>query len=143
MSNLFHVIVCAAIQNSQNQTLLARRKAEKKLGGFWEFPGGKLESGEDLLAALKREIREELSLEIKNEKLLHIKPFVYPHGQVLILFYVCDLQAGTPQLLDHDLIQWCSIAEISTLPLLPANEELVQALQKHLQFELGWTVFLP
>ena len=131
MSNLFQIIVCAAIQNSQNQTLLARRKADKKLGGFWEFPGGKLETGEDLSEALKREIREELNLEISNEKLLHIKPFVYPHGQVLILFYVCNLKSGSPQLVDHDEIRWCEIQEIKNFDLLPANEELVQALQKH------------
>ncbi len=132
MSNLFHVIVCAAIKNSKNQILLARRKADKKLGGFWEFPGGKLESGEDLVTALKREIHEELKLEIKNEKLLHIKPFVYPHGQVLILFYVCDLESGTPQLVDHDEIRWCNNAEMRSLELLPANEELITALEKHL-----------
>lgn len=132
MSNLFHVIVCAAIKNSENQILLARRKAGKKLGGFWEFPGGKLEAGEDLLAALRREIREELKLEISNEKLLHIKPFAYPHGQVLILFYVCDLQSGTPELVDHDEIRWCHISEMQDLELLPANEELITSLEKHL-----------
>lgn len=132
MSNLFHVIVCAAILNSEKKVLLARRKADKKLGDYWEFPGGKLETNEELLPALQREIREELNLEISNEKLLHIKPFVYPHGQVLILFYVCDLKSGTPKLVDHDEVRWCNIAEMQTLELLPANEELISTLKTYL-----------
>lgn len=131
-SNLFHVIVCAAIMNSSKQVLLARRMANKKLGGFWEFPGGKLESHEDLDMALAREIREELNLEIENAKLLYIKPYVYPHGQVLILFYVCDLKSGTPQLVDHDEIKWCTIDDTKSLQLLPANQDLIVALSKHL-----------
>lgn len=131
MSTLFHVIVCAAIKNSKNQFLLAKRKSEKILGGLWEFPGGKLESNEELIAALQREIREELSLEIANCQLLHLKPFVYGHGQVLILFYVCDLKSGKVKLVDHEEVRWCHLEEIHSLALLPANQELIAALQKH------------
>lgn len=136
MSNLFHVVVCAAIINPKGQILVARRKSDKKLGGFWEFPGGKLESGEDLSGALKREIQEELQLNIQNEKLLLAKPFSYPHGQVLILFYRCDWQSGEAVLVDHDEIKWCAASDLRSLKLLPANEELVLALEKSLSNKL-------
>ena len=123
------MIVCAAIANEDGKIFIARRKSEKKLGGFWEFPGGKLEPGEELEAALKREIREELSVEINCLRLLHIKPFVYEHGAVLILFYLCQHQSGEFQLTDHDESCWLKPQELKTLKLLPANEDVLKILE--------------
>lgn len=128
-NTLFHVIVCAAIANEDGKIFIARRKPEKKLGGFWEFPGGKLEPGEDLEPALKREIREELNVEINAIRLLHIKPFVYEHGAVLILFYLCRHASGEFQLIDHDDCRWLKPQELKTLKLLPANEDVLKILE--------------
>lgn len=121
----FKVIVCAAIRNSKNQILLARRAPDKKLGGFWEFPGGKLEHGEELEAALRREIHEELELDIKIEQLIHIKPYKYDHAAVLILFYLCSARNVDVVLKDHDCVEWVELARMSTFRLLPANEEAI------------------
>lgn len=132
-STLFHVVVCAAIFNDKNQVFLARRKADKKLGGFWEFPGGKLENGETLENALQREIQEELKITISNIELLHIKPFTYDHGQVLILFYTCDWESGDIALQDHDKMAWCEVDELSDYKLLPANEEAIAKLKEKRQ----------
>lgn len=126
----FKVIVCGAILNKEKKIFLARRKAEKKLGGFWEFPGGKLEHGEELEAALKREIKEELTIDINITKLLHIKPYVYDHGAVLILFYLCDYVSGDITLKDHDTYEWCAAHELEQHNLLPANEEVLDMLKK-------------
>lgn len=125
---LFQVVVCAAILDEENRILIARRAPGKKLGGKWEFPGGKLEPGEDLEAALKREIREEMDVDIRVKSLLHVRPYVYPHGNVLILFYLCDSLTGEVKLLDHDEVRWCTVNELRELPLLPANEEALAKL---------------
>jgi len=124
----FKVIVCGAILNSKNQILITRRKPQKILGGFWEFPGGKLEYGESLENALKREIIEELNMVITVDKLLHVKPHIYDHGAVLILFYLCHLKSGTMTLTDHDLHIWCAPHELTEHKLLPANEEVIEIL---------------
>lgn len=130
MSNTdFKIIVCAAIHNREGKILLAQRKSGKVLGGFWEFPGGKLEHGEGLEMALKREITEELEIEIDDIKLLHIKPHVYDHGAVLILFYLSRFKSGTITLKDHDAIKWCEVSEIQDHNLLPANEEMIAILK--------------
>ncbi len=125
----FKVVVCAAIRNSKNQILLARRAPDKKLGGFWEFPGGKLEHGEELEVALKREILEELELEIEIEQLIHIKPYQYDHAAVLILFYLCSARNENFVLKDHDRAEWVGVDNLASFGLLPANEEAIAKLR--------------
>lgn len=126
----FKVIVCAALFNKENEILIARRKSEKMLGGFWEFPGGKLEHGEELESALKREIHEELSIEIQINKLLLAKPHVYNHGAVLILFYQAKWISGEVTLVDHDEVRWLAADKLSELKLLPANQEVIELLKR-------------
>lgn len=129
MSTDYKVIICAAIQNSQGQILLTRRKPELKLGGMWEFPGGKLEHGEELEEALHREIREELSIEIEEIELLHVKPHVYTHGAVLILFYLAKAKSEDIQLIDHDRMEWVSVQNLDQFELLPANQKVIEILK--------------
>lgn len=126
----FKVIVCGAILNKDNKILIARRKPQKKMGGLWEFPGGKLKWGEELTEALRREISEELGIKITVETLLHIKPYVYDHGAVLILFYLCRYASGEITLKDHDRYEWCAADELKKHPLLPANDEVLGMLKK-------------
>lgn len=121
----YKVIVCGIITNAQGQILLCRRSPDKKLGGYWEFPGGKLEHGEELIPALRRELQEELGIQIDNEELLLAKPHVYPHGAVLILFYLCRHVSGDIQLVDHDACKWVTKSELNQESgLLPANAEI-------------------
>lgn len=124
----FKVIVCAAIRNNKKEVLIARRKVGKILGGFWEFPGGKLEHDEELESALKRELKEELGIEIKIEKLLLAKPFKYEHGAVLILFYLASFVRGAVDPVDHDEIRWLQPSELSQFKLLPANQDAIAIL---------------
>lgn len=126
----YKVIVCGIITNEQGQVLLCRRSPQKELGGFWEFPGGKLEHGEALIPALKRELREELAIEITDETLLLAKPHVYLHGAVLILFYLCRHASGEIKLVDHDTCKWVTKTELSQESgLLPANAEITTLLK--------------
>lgn len=128
----FKVIVCAAIKNSENKILIAQRKKGLNLGGKWEFPGGKLEHGEELEAAIKREIKEELDIEVHNLEILHIRPYVYPHNAVLIIFYLCDFLQGELKLIDHEKALWLTVEEIQQLDLLPANQEAMRKLKEKL-----------
>lgn len=132
MPPLFQIVVCAALINPDKKIFLARRAPQKKLGGKWEFPGGKLEPGEQPEDALIREIREELSITIKNPKLLHIKSHVYPHGNVLILFYTVTDFSSEPviQENDHDDCSWFDLDELKKLDLLPANAEALYKLKE-------------
>ena len=132
-ATLFQVVVCAAIVNTEGKVLIAERRADKKLGGFWEFPGGKLEVGESLEDALRREIKEELNISIQVKHLLHIQPYSYEHGAVLILFYLCDSPQGALQLTDHSQVLWSTMAELKNLKLLPANAEALEELSAYVK----------
>lgn len=127
----FKVIVCAIILNEENKIFIARRKKGLRLEGFWEFPGGKLEHGEELETALKREIFEELEIKIEIKKLLHIKPYQYDANNAnLVLFYLCQLpQNQKIKLNDHDDAKFCDVSELRKLKLLPANEEVLGMLE--------------
>lgn len=135
MSMLFQIVVCAILINKNKKIFIARRAPQKKLASKWEFPGGKLEIGEEVEPALAREIREELAIKIKSLKLLHIKPYSYEHGNVLILFYTCEDFLGDPQIQDndHDKFSWCTVEELKKLDLLPANQEVLEKLAHFLQ----------
>jgi 8-oxo-dGTP diphosphatase len=128
---LFQVIVCAAIRDTNGRILLTRRAPGKKLAGFWEFPGGKLEHGEECEAALRRELHEELGITVTVTKLLQIKSHVYEHGAVLILFYLCENPQGQIKLIDHDKMAWLTPQELSEHEgLLPANREVLKILSE-------------
>lgn len=129
---LFHVIVCGALVNGDGKVLVARRKPDKKLGGLWEFPGGKLEPGETLSGALAREFKEELGITVTAPELWHVEPYAYPHGNVLILFYLCRDWRGEIKLTDHDELAWVTVEEMRALKLLPANATSLAKLSKEL-----------
>lgn len=132
---LFQIIVCAALINSDKKIFLARRATHKKLGGKWEFPGGKMELGEEPDNALIRELHEELGITVKNPQILHIKSHTYPHGNVLILFYTVPDFSGDLKIqeTDHDKCGWFTLNELKDLDLLPANAEALGKLSKLLK----------
>ncbi len=107
------------------RVLMARRPEDKHVGGLWEFPGGKCEPGETLEAALRREVREELGVEIR---MLQPRPMVvhnYDCRIVRLHPFDCLCVQGTPQPLASTELRWVPIAELSQLPLPPANVEII------------------
>lgn len=108
-------VVAAVIRNKHGQILIARRPVTHKVaGGLWEFPGGKIEAGESPKEALKREIREELGIEVKVEELIDIVSHVYilPTQKLHILLigyfadYEGDLASRDFQLNDVAEVEW-------------------------------------
>jgi 8-oxo-dGTP diphosphatase len=113
--------------------LLSSRPEGKVLAGFWEFPGGKLESGEDCFTALARELKEELGIEVAIENMERIGQIEhqYPHGLAqLDLIIVKDFN-GELQGLEGQSLQWCSMSmNDAPQPLLPTTERVFQILQQ-------------
>ena len=104
--------------------LMAQRPDGKPYAGYWEFPGGKVEAGEDIAAALVREFQEELGIEITQANAWCGVDYVYPHAHVRLHFYVCTEWLGEPRGLEGQALAWQG-ATIAVQPLLPATVPLL------------------
>ncbi|MDD7276422.1 MAG: (deoxy)nucleoside triphosphate pyrophosphohydrolase, partial [Bacteroidales bacterium] len=92
---------------------------------WWEFPGGKIESGETQKDALKREIREELATEINVGKLLTTVEYDYPQFHLTMHCYLCSIVCGRLSLLEHEDARWLAKEHLYSVKWLPADSELV------------------
>lgn len=103
--------------------LLGQRPEGKPYAGYWEFPGGKVESGESILSALKREFLEELGIEIETAAPWCGVEHRYPHAHVHLHFYLCYAWQGEPQSLEGQCFAWQGRIDVS--PILPATIPLL------------------
>ena len=127
-SPLVHV-VAAAVIDTTGRVLIAQRPAGRHLAGGWEFPGGKLEPGEERLAGLARELREELGITIATPRPLIRVRHAYPSRDVLLDIWVVKRYGGEPQGLDGQALRWCTQEELAVAELLPADKPIVAALR--------------
>jgi 8-oxo-dGTP diphosphatase len=123
-------VVAAAVIDVAGRVLIAQRPPGKHLAGGWEFPGGKLEPGEDRRAGLARELREELGISLiaSPRPLIRVR-HAYDYGNVLIDMWVVHQYAGEPQGLDGQALRWCTRDELESVELLPADGPIVAALR--------------
>ena len=112
-------VVAAVIKRDKKIFATQRGYGEQKDG--WEFPGGKVEEGEDFREALKREIREELKVEISPENEICSVEYDYPNISIRMTCYWAALVEGSPVLLEHEAARWLSEDEIETVDWLPAD----------------------
>ncbi|NJD18848.1 MAG: (deoxy)nucleoside triphosphate pyrophosphohydrolase [Gemmatimonadetes bacterium] len=119
--------VVAAVVRRDGRYLVGRRPDEKRHGGLWEFPGGKVDPGESWLEAAHRELGEELGMEALSlgEPLLTVADEGSPY---VILFVAVDA-AGEPVPTEHSAIGWFTPPELAELPLAPADARFVATLQ--------------
>ena len=124
------VRVIAAVIRRGESFLLARRPAHKRHGGLWEFPGGKLEEGESLLDAARRELREELGVEVVavGESLWKRRD---PGSIFEIVFVAVEIE-GEPSALEHEELRWVDVAELTGLDLAPTDRAFVDVLIRRL-----------
>ncbi|MBL8397151.1 MAG: Nudix family hydrolase [Candidatus Accumulibacter sp.] len=109
--------------------LLAQRPPGKVYAGYWEFPGGKVEPGESASAALRRELREELAIEIDDPWPWLCREFTYPHATVRLKFFRVHAWHGTVAPIEHSALAWMKVGEAPTVaPILPANGPILRAL---------------
>lgn len=121
-------MVAAALIDATDRVLLAQRPAGKHLAGGWEFPGGKLEPGEDRVAGLARELHEELGITLRTPRPLIRVRHAYPSREVLLDVWIVRDFSGTPGGLDGQPLRWCTRAELATVDLLPADGPVVRVL---------------
>jgi 8-oxo-dGTP diphosphatase len=134
---LINVVAAAIVDdlNRPTRLLAARRSAPAALAGRWEFPGGKLEPGEDHLAALHRELDEELGVTVAVGAELPgpdggVWPITSKHRMRV---WFAQLQDGAPEPLeDHDELRWLTAAELDDVPWLDGDVQIVTALHRHL-----------
>lgn len=122
-------VVAGAVTDSAGRVLIAQRPPGKHLAGRWEFPGGKLERGETRVAGLARELREELDIAIGAPRPLMRLRHIYSFGEILIDMWVITHFVGEPHGLDGQALQWCTLDELATVDLLPADAPIVRALR--------------
>lgn len=99
-------VLAAVFTRPDGTVLLARRRPELHNGGRWEFPGGKLRPDESPEACLRREIREELGVDIDVVAPYHLVRHRYPSIHILLIAYHCRLESEAWQLTDHDMVAW-------------------------------------
>ncbi len=122
------VIVTAALTIEQGKLLVAQRKKNSSHGLLWEFPGGKVEEGEDPRGALRRELKEELDVEVEVGGLFDAVFYFYPEYPILLLVYRCRVEKGSLKPIGcHDL-RWVTLRELETLAMPPADDPI----RKHL-----------
>lgn len=114
--------------NNEGKVFVCRRKPEKSMGGFWEFPGGKVEEGESLEECLKRELVEELDMEVLVTS--HFKTVIHDYGtfKVELISFLCEFEHSSYQLIDHDSYEWVQVSELLDKKLAPADVPIAECL---------------
>lgn len=114
-------VVAGLIVDAGGRLLACRRPPGKHLAGKWEFPGGKVEPGEDPATALVRELEEELGITVSPREPLTPVVHDYGRGPIRLIPIPCSIARGEPHPHEHDLIRWCTVAELGGLDLAEAD----------------------
>ncbi|ELV8552502.1 (deoxy)nucleoside triphosphate pyrophosphohydrolase [Vibrio fluvialis] len=114
-------VTCGIIFNDEGKVFICRRKPEKSQGGYWEFPGGKVEEGESLEECLRRELLEELDMDV--QVIEHFKTVQHDYGtiHVELIAFTCQFLRSSYKLEDHDLTEWVDVFKICDKDLAPAD----------------------
>lgn len=125
------LVVAAALTNEVGEILLQMRPEGRSMAGLWEFPGGKIETGESPESALVRELKEELGVDIDPAALT---PFAFASEplddrHLLLMLYRCTRWNGVPRALESPELRWVNPLDMDHLPMPPADLPLMRALQ--------------
>ena len=120
------LVVAVALIDPDGRILIAQRPEGKQLAGLWEFPGGKIEPGESADAALKREIQEELGVDISINEFLCTTDYDYPSFHLTMHCYLCRVELGMIELREHKSARWLTVDMLDSVEWLPADWEVVE-----------------
>jgi 8-oxo-dGTP diphosphatase len=123
-------VVAAALFDEAGRVLVTGRPPGKHMAGRQEFPGGKIAPGEARTAALRRELREELGIEMGTARFAMTLDHDYEDRRVRLHFYLVDSFSGTPQSLDGQTLQWVPIEDLHRQNILEADAPFVALIQQ-------------
>ena len=123
------IVVTAAVIERDDRFLVTRRQHGVHLEGYWEFPGGKCENGEDHAACLARELREELAVDVSVGDELLATTHAYPDRSVELHFIRCEL-GGDPAPQIGQEMRWVARVDLAQLEFPPADGELIRLLTR-------------
>lgn len=121
-------VAVGILMKPNGDILFAQRPPGKPYAGYWEFPGGKVEPGETIFDALKREFQEELGIAVLAADTWCCVEHVYPHAHVRLHFYISREWRGEPQSLEGQAFAWQGSVQLE--PILPATIPLLEWLDK-------------
>ena len=136
-SNYILIEVVGMILMKNGKLLLAKRPMNKQFGGFWELPGGKVELNESYPEALKREISEELSIEL--DKLAYFDSNIHPineNQQIKLICFLCYQYYGEIKLTEHLDAKWFTKSDLNHIKITPADVKIIESLK--LSQNLDW-----
>jgi len=123
-------LVVAGLIVRDGRVLISQRRADQSLPLQWEFPGGKVEPGEAPVAALERELREELGAQVAVGQIWDVLFHAYPDFDLVMLVYVCRVASGEPAPVEVAAIEWCLPGELRAWDILPVDRPLVDRLER-------------
>ena len=121
-------LVTAALIRDDEKILIAQRGRSQKFGRQWEFPGGKLNKGETPEACLRREIREELNLEIQVDEHFCTVHHHYSDFKIELMAFWCSIVGGSLELEEHEQVRWVTVPEMKQYSFVEADLNVIAAL---------------
>jgi 8-oxo-dGTP diphosphatase len=122
-------VVAGALFDARGRVLIAQRPAGKHMAGGWEFPGGKLEPDEEPLAGLKRELREELGVDVHEAERLVAYEHTYADRRVFLDLWLVTRFSGSARSLEGQPLQWVALKDLDKVGLLEADAPMIPALR--------------
>ncbi len=122
-------VVAGVVRDDAGRVLVAQRTAGRHLAGHWEFPGGKLDAGEAPLAALRRELVEEIGIDVHSASPLISVPWSYADKRIVLDVWNVDAYSGVPHAREDQPLCWVEIDELSQLEMPAADRPVVAALR--------------
>ena len=123
-----HQIGVGIVQNNEGEVLIALRPEDAMLGGLWEFPGGKQKKKENIEETVKRELKEELGIDIRVEQDFMKLNHTYSHFKITLHAYLCSIEKGEPEPKSSQEIRWVQTSELEDYPFPKANRRLTDKL---------------
>jgi A/G-specific adenine glycosylase len=129
-------VAAGVIRDQQGRLLIAQRPMDGLLGGLWEFPGGKQEDGESLPQTLKRELREELGIEVEVGDLFVVVKHAFTHFKITLHAYDCRYLSGPPQAIEAHDFAWVTEDQLNEYSFGKADRQVIAALKNRRQMLL-------
>lgn len=130
-------MAAAIIENENGQILIARRKKGKAQEGLWEFPGGKIEHNETVEECLKRELLEEMNIEIEPYEPFGVNDHSYGDLRIRLFAFKARFMGGEMMLVDHDQYQWVDSKELKAYEFAPADLKFVKKLIENSSMDMN------